>query len=88
MINLEKAWQHWWIDVWGMGIARNELKLAFEAGYEARRAEEDEAMKVIRSAAKHYKTNMAIFCAHANEVPSRCPCESDCYCKSHTCKGK
>jgi len=26
------------------------------------------------------------FCEHANEVPAVCPCEPDCYCKSHTCK--
>ncbi len=26
-----------------------------------------------------------IFCEHANEVPAQCPCESGCYCKTHTC---
>lgn len=27
----------------------------------------------------------AMMCAHANEVPARCPCDADCYCKTHTC---
>jgi hypothetical protein len=27
-------------------------------------------------------------CDHANEVPCSCPCASNCYCKSHTCKGR
>lgn len=27
-----------------------------------------------------------VFCEHANEVPHRCPCDGDCYCKAHTCK--
>jgi hypothetical protein len=30
----------------------------------------------------------AIFCEHANENPSRCPCKPGCYCRSHTCKDK
>lgn len=25
-------------------------------------------------------------CAHANEVPGNCPCEDECYCKTHSCK--
>lgn len=29
----------------------------------------------------------AVFCEHANEVPTKCPCPTGCYCKSHTCKG-
>lgn len=28
----------------------------------------------------------AHLCEHANEVPQACPCPSDCYCRSHTCK--
>jgi hypothetical protein len=28
----------------------------------------------------------SILCNHANEVPSKCECGTDCYCKSHTCK--
>lgn len=28
----------------------------------------------------------AMFCGHANEVPSQCACDNDCYCKSNTCK--
>lgn len=27
-------------------------------------------------------------CDHANEVPCSCPCASNCYCKSHTCRGR
>ena len=26
-----------------------------------------------------------VLCGHANEVPYRCICADDCYCKSHTC---
>jgi hypothetical protein len=25
-------------------------------------------------------------CNHANEVPFKCSCTKDCYCKQHTCK--
>lgn len=28
----------------------------------------------------------AILCNHANEVPSTCVCEPNCYCKENTCK--
>lgn len=27
-----------------------------------------------------------IYCDHANENPSRCICQADCYCKANTCK--
>ena len=27
-----------------------------------------------------------VLCEHANEVPAQCPCPSECYCKSHTCR--
>ena len=27
-----------------------------------------------------------IYCEHANEMPSPCPCKDDCYCKEHSCK--
>lgn len=27
-----------------------------------------------------------VFCNHANECPLICPCDKDCYCKSHTCR--
>lgn len=30
----------------------------------------------------------AMMCTHANEVPMNCPCDDDCYCKTHTCKNK
>lgn len=33
-------------------------------------------------------TSSPIFCEHANEVPVCCPCNSDCYCKQHTCSGR
>lgn len=29
-----------------------------------------------------------VFCEHANENPRVCPCPSDCYCRSRTCKDK
>ncbi len=28
----------------------------------------------------------AMLCDHANEVPAVCKCNSDCYCKTHTCR--
>lgn len=31
-------------------------------------------------------TRAAMFCDHANEVPMSCPCDSECYCKEHTCR--
>ncbi len=30
----------------------------------------------------------AIYCNHANEMPAECPCDDDCYCKEHSCRGK
>ncbi len=27
----------------------------------------------------------ALACNHANEMPVKCPCEPDCYCKAHSC---
>lgn len=27
----------------------------------------------------------AVYCEHANEVPGMCPCDDECYCKTHTC---
>lgn len=30
----------------------------------------------------------AVFCEHANEMPHRCPCPPDCYCKEHSCRDR
>lgn len=32
------------------------------------------------------KEESSLLCDHANEVPAKCKCDTDCYCKSHTCK--
>lgn len=32
------------------------------------------------------KINSVILCDHANEVPFKCLCSKNCYCKKHTCK--
>ena len=32
--------------------------------------------------------HFAMMCDHANEVPNKCTCPKDCYCKTHTCKLK
>lgn len=29
-----------------------------------------------------------MLCEHANECPMVCPCDDECYCKSHTCYNK
>lgn len=34
------------------------------------------------------KKTSAMFCEHANESPYNCPCNSNCYCKDHSCKNK
>ena len=34
------------------------------------------------------KNNSSILCNHDNEVPAKCKCDDDCYCKEHTCKDK
>jgi hypothetical protein len=28
----------------------------------------------------------SLLCEHANEVPSWCPCASNCFCRANTCK--
>jgi 3-oxoacyl-[acyl-carrier-protein] synthase III len=33
---------------------------------------------------REYKS--PIYCEHANEAPVVCPCDSDCYCKTSSCK--
>lgn len=33
---------------------------------------------------KNYKAS-ASYCNHANEVPNKCTCAGDCYCKDNTC---
>jgi hypothetical protein len=52
------SWWKWWLR-WPSSIAKSELQQAYFAGYEAgaefRRAEDEEAMRVIRQAAEHYK---------------------------------
>lgn len=30
--------------------------------------------------------SQSVFCEHSNEVPARCPCIPECYCKVNTCK--
>lgn len=30
----------------------------------------------------------AVFCEHANEMPQRCPCDDNCYCKDHSCRAR
>ncbi len=32
------------------------------------------------------KATSAMYCDHANEMPSTCPCLSDCYCKFNSCR--
>jgi len=34
------------------------------------------------------RTDYAASCEHANKNPYVCSCESRCYCKTRTCKGK
>lgn len=37
------------------------------------------------TATERARLTPAIFCNHANEVPMRCPCADDCYCRANTC---
>jgi hypothetical protein len=37
---------------------------------------------------KKSQSGNSMFCEHANEVPGKCKCDNDCYCKDHTCKNK
>lgn len=32
------------------------------------------------------ETTSAILCAHANEMPAKCECPDDCYCKKNACR--
>lgn len=41
--------------------------------------------RTVKPSTKPRATVQALFCEHANEVPARCPCAPDCYCKTHTC---
>lgn len=83
MTKTEQAFQNWLRaecpdlpdSILGTALTQS-FKKAFEAGYEAHRAEENKT------------SPNPIFCEHANEVPARCPCEEGCYCKTHTCAKK
>lgn len=33
-------------------------------------------------------TSSPVLCEHANEVPHRCPCPPNCYCKTNTCESR
>ena len=35
---------------------------------------------------RYRKRAGSLLCEHANEVPSWCPCASNCYCRSNTCR--
>ena len=43
---------------------------------------------VVLDGRRRPRRDSPIYCEHANECPSRCPCDNDCYCKDHTCKGR
>lgn len=46
----------------------------------------DELEKMVEDVRQSSETKSPILCCHANEVPLKCPCKQDCYCKEHTCK--
>lgn len=56
-----------------------------ECGFAAAKAK-SEAIAALR--AHREKSTSPLECEHANEVPSACPCDAGCYCKTHTCKEK
>lgn len=49
-------------------------------------ADRGEIYDALTKLLKEPEPKSAMFCDHANEVPARCPCYADCYCKQHTCK--
>lgn len=70
---IEKEWQ----------VLENKSKVISEA-------EERQLLKKLQ--AKYGKepdhSDSAIFCGHANEMPTVCPCDSNCYCYKHGNCGK
>jgi hypothetical protein len=43
-------------------------------------------LKGLRSMQPQADANSAMFCEHANELPTMCPCDADCYCRTRgTC---
>lgn len=69
-----------WIDTWFTVVQAGNEKLKGGRAYEC------DGLNCPPRAHDHKVMIPAVFCAHANEVPTRCPCEPNCYCKSHTCK--
>lgn len=85
---------------WYEAIAINELQRSFESIWERNIAKlkarygdefnEDDALNRDLENERNILVtgHSAMFCTHANEVPANCPCDSNCYCKTHTCKVK
>jgi hypothetical protein len=43
---------------------------------------------ITRMVTKTIPNDSPVLCEHANENPRLCPCASDCYCRTRTCKDK
>lgn len=54
------------------------------------RMEEEMARRRMAEETSRQRTRerSAVFCEHAKEMPQRCPCPPDCYCKEHSCRDR
>ncbi len=52
---------------------------------EARICNLEERVKKLAEAVLSEEERSALYCEHANEVPSCCNCDANCYCKGRTC---
>jgi len=64
------------LDEWGNEVLEFNRKLGFDR----------HQAPLVSELRKQEKS--AVMCEHANEVPGKCNCPNDCYCKSLTCKSK
>jgi len=62
------------------------LAMCIDCGGEGWLSVQQEELIEVRQ--DHISKKSAIYCEHANEMPVKCPCDDDCYCKEHSCKGR
>lgn len=67
--------------LFGVGIPFTSITTSFDIGNLPQKA-----FEAGQQAGRRLRSESPVFCEHANEMPSRCPCDPDCYCKSHSCR--